>query len=145
MAVDRDGLAGAAATGFALARDFDAEDEDSPPLELELLAADDVPEALLSPPLEADVVVAPSDDDEAVDLLASAAGADGASSFSPTRLRLFSLSDLKSVSYQPEPLSRNTGAEISLTSAFAPQDGHFVSGGSEIFCMTSVRTSHFEH
>src|SRR4051812_1756807 len=32
----------------------------------------------------------------------------------PARLRLFSLSDLKSVSYQPDPLSRNTGADISF-------------------------------
>ena len=32
----------------------------------------------------------------------------------PARLRLFSLSRLKSVSYQPEPFSRNTGADMSF-------------------------------
>src|SRR6185437_14086749 len=32
----------------------------------------------------------------------------------PTRFRLFSLSDLKSVSYQPPPLRRNTGADTSF-------------------------------
>src|SRR5688572_16140258 len=61
-----------------------------------------------------------------------------ASSFSgPARLRLFSLSDLKSVSYQPEPLRRKTGADISLRRPFLPQFGHFVSGASVIFCSTS--------
>ena len=61
-----------------------------------------------------------------------------AGSLSSTRLRLFSLSDLKSVSYQPAPLSRNTGAEISRFSVGLPQLGHFLSGGSEIFCMVST-------
>src|SRR5688572_3121306 len=55
----------------------------------------------------------------------------------PCRLRLFSLSDLKSVSYQPEPLRRNTGADISLRRPFLPQLGHLVSGLSVIFCSTS--------
>ena len=45
----------------------------------------------------------------------------------PARLRLRSWSDLKSVSYQPEPLSRNTGAEISFCSVLLPQEGHFFS------------------
>ncbi len=57
---------------------------------------------------------------------------------SPARLRLDSLSDLKSVSYQPPPLRRNTGAEISFFMLGLPQDGHFFSGASLIFCMTSV-------
>ena len=61
------------------------------------------------------------------------------SSFSaPARLRLFSLSPLKSVSYQPLPLRRNTGADISFCMVFLPHDGHFSSGGSEIFCINSV-------
>src|SRR5262252_8583551 len=55
----------------------------------------------------------------------------------PCRLRLFSLSDLKSVSYQPEPLSRNTGADISFFKPFLPQLGHLDRGLSEIFCSTS--------
>src|SRR3982751_2433712 len=55
----------------------------------------------------------------------------------PARLRLFSLSDLKSVSYQPEPLRRNTGADISFLSPFLPQVGHLASGLSVIFCRTS--------
>src|SRR5215510_14447680 len=56
---------------------------------------------------------------------------------SPCRMRLFSLSDLKSVSYQPEPLRRNTGAEISFFRPFLPQLGHFANGLSVIFCSTS--------
>src|SRR6185436_20322452 len=55
----------------------------------------------------------------------------------PCRLRLFSLSDLKSVSYQPEPFSRNTGADISFFRPFLPHFGHLVSGLSVIFCSTS--------
>ena len=42
---------------------------------------------------------------------------------SPARLRLPSLSVLKSVSYQPPPLRRNTGAEISFFSVPFPQEG----------------------
>src|SRR3954470_10832887 len=61
------------------------------------------------------------------------------SSFSaPARLRLLSLSLLKSVSYQPLPLRRKTGAEMSFCMVFLPQDGHFSSGGSVIFCINSV-------
>jgi hypothetical protein len=58
-------------------------------------------------------------------------------SLSPARLRLFSLSDLKSVSYQPPPLRRNTGAEISRFSLFLPQAGHLRSGLSVTFCSSS--------
>src|ERR1700733_12101421 len=61
------------------------------------------------------------------------------SSFSfSARLRLPSLSDLKSVSYQPAPFRRNTGAETSFFSVFLPHDGHFLSGASLNFCMISV-------
>jgi hypothetical protein len=60
------------------------------------------------------------------------------SSFSTARLRLVSLSDLKSVSYQPAPFNRNTGAETSFFIRFLPHEGHFFSGGSEIFCRSSV-------
>src|SRR5262249_13723542 len=56
----------------------------------------------------------------------------------PTRLRLFSLSDLKSVSYQPAPFRRNTGAETSFLRRRLPHDGHLLSGASVIFCITSV-------
>ncbi len=44
------------------------------------------------------------------------------------RLRLFSLSPLKSVSYQPPPLRRNTGADTSFFIVFLPQEGHFFRG-----------------
>ena len=57
----------------------------------------------------------------------------------PCRLRLFSLSDLKSVSYQPEPFRRNSGADMSLRKEFLPQLGHFFRGLSVIFCSTSSR------
>src|SRR6185503_10888600 len=62
-----------------------------------------------------------------------------ASASAAARLRLFSLSDLKSVSYQPEPFSRNTGADMSFFSPFLPQVGHFFRGFSLIFCSTSSR------
>ena len=62
----------------------------------------------------------------------------GASASAPARLRLRSWSDLKSVSYQPLPFKRNTGAEMSFTSVMRPQEGHFFSGASVIFCITSV-------
>src|SRR5688500_14778519 len=76
----------------------------------------------------------------AASTLVSALASDLASSLSaPARLRLFSLSPLKSVSYQPEPFSRNTGADMSLRSPFFPQVGHFFSGLSLIFCSTSSR------
>src|SRR5262249_6631311 len=62
-----------------------------------------------------------------------------ASSFSaPWRLRRFSLSDLKSVSYQPLPLRRNTGTETSFFRVRLPHEGQRVSGVSLIFCMTSA-------
>src|SRR5689334_11342740 len=52
---------------------------------------------------------------------------------SPSRLRFFSCSDLKSVSYQPPPFKRNTGAETSRFKVCFLQLGHCLSGGSEIF------------
>src|ERR1700722_480296 len=61
----------------------------------------------------------------------------GSGSFS-ARLRLCSLSDLKSVSYHPAPFRRNTGADTSFFSAFFPHDGHFFKGASDTFCMTSL-------
>ena len=45
---------------------------------------------------------------------------------------------LKSVAYQPEPLSWKPGAVNCLEKASAPQAGHTVSGASEIFCSTSL-------
>src|ERR1700683_5241079 len=63
--------------------------------------------------------------------------ADESSLSLPARLRLLSFSVLKSVSYQPEPLRRNTGAEISFLNVFLPHEGHFFSGLSVIFCNTS--------
>ena len=68
----------------------------------------------------------------------AASGLFGASASAPARLRLRSWSDLKSVSYQPLPFKRNTGAEMSFTSVMRPQEGHFFSGASVIFCITSV-------
>ncbi len=53
-------------------------------------------------------------------------------------LRLFSLSDLKSVSYQPLPFRRNTGADTSFFKLLLPHEGQRLSGVSVTFCMTSV-------
>ena len=63
--------------------------------------------------------------------------------FSPSlsfelRFRFLSLSDLKSVSYQPVPLNLKLGAETSFSNLFAPHSGHFFSGGSLIFCSSST-------
>src|ERR1700728_4348105 len=61
----------------------------------------------------------------------------GASSGRSAKLRWLSLSPLKSVSYQPPPLSLKTGADISRVSCDLPQCGHFLSVGSLTFCMAS--------
>jgi hypothetical protein len=45
---------------------------------------------------------------------------------------------LKSVAYQPEPLSWNPAAVSCLENAAVWQLGHSVSTGSEIFCKTSL-------
>jgi hypothetical protein len=45
---------------------------------------------------------------------------------------------LKSVAYQPEPLSWKPAAVSCLLNVAAPQAGHSVSGASEIFCRTSL-------
>src|SRR5262245_19988047 len=54
-----------------------------------------------------------------------------------TRLRFLSPSRLKSVSYQPAPFKRNTGAEIRRRSVSFPHSGHLRSGESLIFCSAS--------
>jgi len=63
---------------------------------------------------------------------------DVSGSLSTARLRLFSLSPLKSGSYQPPPYRRNTGADTSFFIAFLPHEGHFFSGASVTFCSSSV-------
>ena len=63
-----------------------------------------------------------------------AASAAGAEAVPDGLLPLF----LKSVAYQPEPLSWKPGAVNCLEKASAPQAGHAVSGASEIFCSTSL-------
>jgi hypothetical protein len=105
--------------------DFDAE---SPPPESALALSDLAPSDFEASAL--DVESAFVEDDEDSNL--------GGASSPPARLRLFSLSPLKSVSYQPPPLRRKFGAETSFTSAFLPHDPHLVRGASEIFCITSV-------
>src|SRR5579862_2467119 len=72
---------------------------------------------------------------------AFASGLDSAfdSSFSAaSRLRFASLSDLKSVSYQPPPFRRKAGADTSLLRRRLPHEGHLMRGASVIFCITSV-------
>ena len=44
----------------------------------------------------------------------------------------------KSVTYQPDPLSWKPAAVNCLEKVSAPQAGHVVSKGSEIFCSTSL-------
>lgn len=55
---------------------------------------------------------------------------------SPARLRL--PSDLKSVSYHPDPFNRNPAAEISLLRAAAPHSGQSVGEGSDILRLISA-------
>ena len=50
----------------------------------------------------------------------------------PPSARLRFPPDLKSVSYQPPPLSLNPAADICLVSAGLPQAGQSVAGGSDI-------------
>jgi hypothetical protein len=45
---------------------------------------------------------------------------------------------LKSVAYQPEPLSWKPAAVSCLLKEGEPQEGHFVRGSSDIFCKTSL-------
>jgi len=52
---------------------------------------------------------------------------------------------LKSVSYQPVPLSLNDEADTSLVSADFPHLGQSLSGSSLIFCNFSNRWSHSVH
>jgi hypothetical protein len=49
---------------------------------------------------------------------------------------------LKSVSYQPPPLSRNPAAEIFFTSVGSLQAGQISRGSSLIFCMVSISWPH---
>src|SRR5688500_11584672 len=62
----------------------------------------------------------------------------GAASSRSAKLRFFSSSDLKSVSYQPSPFKRKTGAETSFFSVCFLQLGHCFSGASLIFCRAST-------
>ena len=77
-------------------------------------------------------------------VLAAAGAAAGAALASPAGLLLLVSGAgllplfLKSVAYQPEPLSWKPGAVNCLEKASAPQAGHTVSGASEIFCSTSL-------
>ena len=52
---------------------------------------------------------------------------------------------LKSVTYQPDPLSWNPAAVTCLAYVDCPHDGHWVSGASDIFCSTSCSWPQFEH
>src|ERR1700722_14419426 len=70
-------------------------------------------------------------------LAPSAASLGASASGRSARLRLLSWSPLKSVSYQPPPLSRNTGADIKRCRWDLPHCGHFFRGRSLIFCMAS--------
>jgi len=54
-----------------------------------------------------------------------------------TRLRFFSPSPLKSVSYQPPPFKRNDGADMRRRSCDLPHSGHFRRAPSLIFCSAS--------
>jgi len=52
---------------------------------------------------------------------------------------------LKSVAYQPLPLSWNPAADSSLLNVSLPQDGQTVSFGSECFWRNSSWKPHSEH
>ncbi len=67
-------------------------------------------------------------------------------SFEPSSVRLRRRPDfLKSVSYQPDPLSRNPAADTSFLSAGSSQEGQSRSGSSLIFCITSWRYPQASH
>jgi hypothetical protein len=55
------------------------------------------------------------------------------------------LPPLKSVAYQPDPLSWKPGALSCLLNLGAPQAGQSVSGASEIFCRTSLACPQDSH
>src|SRR5512135_885934 len=76
--------------------------------------------------------------------LSSDAAGGSLSPFS-SRLRLRSFSDLKSVSYQPLPARRNSGADTRRFSWCLPHSGHSRSGLSENFCRASSVWPHFWH
>ena len=61
------------------------------------------------------------------------------------RLRFLSLSDLKSVSYQPLPANRNEGALTRRLSCGAPQLGQIVGSSSDSFCRRSKRCPQLAH
>jgi hypothetical protein len=69
----------------------------------------------------------------AADLSSFGASASGRSA----RFFLLSWPPLKSVSYQPPPFRRNTGADINRVSCGLPHSGHFFKGESLTFCMAS--------
>ena len=74
------------------------------------------------------------------DAVATVAGAEVVVSLPVLALspvRFFFLPVLKSVSYQPAPLSRNAGADSSFFSSALWQAGQSVSGASLNFCMVS--------
>src|SRR5579863_9488808 len=101
--------------------------------------------AAASLPLSLPPSLAPSLAPSPASLVASAASLGASASGRSARLRLLSLSPLKSVSYQPPPLRRNTGADIRRCSCDLPQWGHFFSGGSVIFCIASRSCPQFLH
>ena len=57
-------------------------------------------------------------------------------------ITFFFLPLLKSVSYQPLPLSRNPAADMSFLSALSLQEGHSNNGASLIFCNLSISYPH---
>ena len=67
-----------------------------------------------------------------VSLLLSAAAVAGAAAEVPP------LPPLKSVAYQPEPLSWKPAAVSCLLNVACPHDGQSLKTGSEIFCNTSL-------
>ena len=57
----------------------------------------------------------------------------------------FLLPDLKSVSYQPPPFSRNAAADTFFCILDLPQAGHFFSGLSLTFCRISSSCPQLAH
>ena len=106
-------------------------------------------QAQLPPPCEPDdddgaLELPPSEDDDGVGAAAGAAGAAGAASPPATGATAGAgaLPPLKSVAYQPDPFSWNPAAVTCFWNCSAPQAGHVVSTGSEIFCNTSREWPH---
>src|SRR5690606_31304215 len=109
------------------------------------------PECRQDPPADGGAAHGDAEVEVEAEPLPEPAGSDLPPSFGPeepppssllARLRRLSLSDLKSVSYQPLPARRNDGAETRRFTPGRPQLGHSLGSGSDTFCRRSKPCPH---